>query len=595
MAMPKGPRSAYAAGLLSIVLLVPLGGWFLSGWAEVRARQEALAQAPRLAADAKARDLARELRAELDALIAREVSRPYFHYQNLMHDPSASAGIKVSPSPLAAGPDVSLVRGYFQLAPDGRATTPTINDELPNLSDVPKLADNRAFRDRVSQELSRHLAPARSVPGRQIAPAQTASPTRVPPTGTAGSPAPRQSQAQVIELDPSVYAQNASPNAVYSQQLKTLKGDNPQKVSQASAVPVVAPPSPVTITISPIEWRTLPFAGAPTLVAARQVQTPDGSLTQGFVVDHSALEAWLAPRATDIIATLRPEASPVAQVASGWGLAAEPSARVVADAAASAAAVERAFITRFAGVGAVAVLAAAVVLLVVTGAEQRARERSQFAAAAAHELRTPLASLQLYGDMLADGLGDPEKTRTYARRISDDAARLGRVVSNVLGFSELERGNLSVDPQAGSLAEALGQIVERAQPALDQAGAAVHLEVPSGLVARFDRDALARIVGNLLDNAEKYTRGAADRTIRLAAADRGEVIEVVVEDRGSGVPDKTTLFRPFSRGAHAGDGPAGLGLGLALSRSLARAMGGELSYRSRDGGGSTFVLQLPRA
>jgi signal transduction histidine kinase len=114
------------------------------------------------------------------------------------------------------------------------------------------------------------------------------------------------------------------------------------------------------------------------------------------------------------------------------------------------------------------------------------------------------------------------------------------------------------------------------------------------LQARFDRDAVARIVGNLLDNAEKYSRNSPDRTIRLAALDREGVVEVRVEDRGPGVTNKTKLFRAFSRGESGSDGPAGLGLGLALSKSLARAMNGDLTYRSREGGGATFVLQLPR-
>ena len=171
-------------------------------------------------------------------------------------------------------------------------------------------------------------------------------------------------------------------------------------------------------------------------------------------------------------------------------------------------------------VGAIALFAALLVVWLVARAERYARERSQFAAAAAHELRTPLAGLQLYGDMLADGLGDPTKLRDYARRMSEEASRLGRVVSNVLGFSQLERGNLSIDPKLGDVAEALRELAEHAQPALDRAGAALELDVPRALDARFDRDALARIVGNLLDNAEKYTRDAEDRTIQLSRATR---------------------------------------------------------------------------
>ena len=231
----------------------------------------------------------------------------------------------------------------------------------------------------------------------------------------------------------------------------------------------------------------------------------------------------------------------------------------------------------------------------VARAERLARERSQFAAAAAHELRTPLAGLQLYGDMLADGLGDPAKLRDYAKRMSEEASRLGRVVSNVLGFSQLERGNLSVEVKPGPLGTVLRDLAERAEPALDRAGAMLALDVSPDLQARYDRDAVIRIIGNLLDNAEKYGRTAEDRTIQLTARETDNVVEVVVSDHGPGVAQnaRAKLFQAFSRGVD-NDGPAGLGLGLALSQSLARAMGGDLEYRASDSG-ATFVLRLPKA
>ena len=310
----------------------------------------------------------------------------------------------------------------------------------------------------------------------------------------------------MIEVDPKVYAQNTNPNAVYSSAgsaSRTHHWTLPLPATRTASPAAVKTPAPVTITISPLEWRTLPFAGVPALVAIRQVQTPDGTLTQGFVIDRPTLTSWLATKAGDMVAELHPDDSRGAAVAPGWGLTVEPNRDTLAQAAGDSDAVARAFLVRFVGVGSVAAFAASLVLLFVVRAEKLARERSQFAAAAAHELRTPLAGLQLYGDMLAEGLGDPGKLQDYARRMSEDAARLGRVVSNMLGFSQLERGNLSVDAQVGPLGEVLGELAERARPALDRAGAALDLDVASELRARFDRDALARIVGNLLDNARE--------------------------------------------------------------------------------------------
>ena len=571
----RDARAIYAAGLLTALLAALLGAWFFTGWRDVQQRQREATRTPYAAADRRAHDLARELNAELEALLARETRRPYFHYQNLIHDPQMSAGLNVSPSPLARGPEDKFVLGYFQLDSAGRATTPTINDEVPALSERQRLADNRAFRNAVVSDLSRDLAPPRTKPEMK----RTPSPQ--PPV--------------VITVDPSVYAQNINPNAVYAQQSQMGRRPPEQTVPIPPLEAIATRRTPVTITISPLQWRTLRFGGQPSLLATRQVHTPDGALAQGFVVDRAALTSWLATKAGGMVVELHPDDSRGAAIAPGWSLAIEPDPHALAQAARNADGVARAFLMRFVGTGSMAVLVAGFVVVLVTRAEKLARERSQFAAAAAHELRTPLAGLQLYGDMLAEGLGDPAKVREYARHVSEDAARLGRVVTNMLGFSQLERGDLRVDAHVGPFGDLLLELAERARPALGRAGAALEIDVAPDLRARFDRDAVARIVGNLLDNAEKYSRGADNRTIRLSALHRGNIVEVSVEDRGPGVTDRATLFRAFSRGVSGGDSPPGLGLGLALSISLARAMAGDLTYAPREGGGARFVLQLPSA
>jgi len=601
------PRALYAAGLLTVLLVALLVAWFVSGWADVRSRQRIVREAPGFAAVQRGAELSHELAHQLGALLSREADRPYFHYKNLFHDPRASAGPSVAPSPLAGGPDDALVLGYFQLDAGGRATTPTLNDELPELSEPKHLADNRRFRDEVTRSLAAVLAP------RSTGPLVT-TPTPPPRAGPRDRPpqAPddrlleqaQAQRAQVVTIDPDTYVQNNWANALYRNQQRAvpqpaaqLQAMPPQALSHQAApdAPIAEPHGPITITVSPLAWRTLGFAGQPAIVAARQVETPDGRLVQGFVVDRTALTSWLATHAGDAVAELRTGEPGTTEIVPGWHLDVAANPRALAAAAAEATAVARGFLLRFVAVGVTAILAAWLVVMLVARAERLARERSRFAAAAAHELRTPLAGLQRYGDMLADGLGDPSKMCDYARRMSEEASRLGRVVSNVLGFSQLERSNLSVAPRAGALGEALCELAERAQPMLDRAGAVLALDVPPELSATFDRDALARIVGNLLDNAEKYGRQAADRTITLAARAAGASVEVVVTDHGPGIAPqaRARLFQPFARGV-TGDGPAGLGLGLALSQSLARAMGGELVYRPAPGGGAAFVLTLAR-
>ena len=547
VALRQPRRTLWAGIVMAGLLAVVLGPYFATSWRESVAERTRLVDATRVVANMRAAEIARGLASQLDGLIARESERPYFHYQNLFHDPKASGGSNVAPSPLARGPQDPLVLGYFEIDAQGRVTTPTVNDDMPDLSDPSHLAEHRAFRD----EAVRSLTSLRAS-GPLIA-------------------------ANTVHIDANSYALNNAPNAAYT---------NPSPSPSPS-------PSPISITVSTLEWHTLPFAGAPSLVAVRHVATPDGTLVQGFVVDRATLTHGLAEAAGDMVAELHSDGRAGAPIAPGWQLTVTPNPLAVMRAKSEARGLERELEIRLAAIGIAAVLAAALIVLLVSRAERLARERSQFAAAAAHELRTPLAGLQLYGDMLADGLGDPDKAREYAKRMSEEAARLGRVVSNVLGFSQLERGKLGVDAQIGALGEALRELADRAQPALDRAGAALDLDVAPELRARFDRDALARIVANLLDNAEKYARAADDRTIALAARDRGDRVEIEVRDRGAGVADPAALFKPFARGVDA-DGPAGLGLGLALSRSLARAMGGDLEYRG-DAAGAVFVVTLPRA
>ncbi len=644
-------RTLFAAILTAAALLALLVGWFGAGWAGVRAEDRALHGRAQAEAAQAARALADDLAGHLEELRRSESQRPYYHYGNLFHDPrSASEGWSVTPSPLASGPTDPLVRGHFQIDAGGRVTVPTINDNNPELSDPTRLPTDRALRTEIAAIERDLIVPAdasatgagplvASIAGEPIA-AQVQAETTAPKPSKSDDtfvkkPVSRKSrvdkplpQKQVLQVSSDVYMQNAMPEQIYDkvkqaprknaaignqslavadepvpqQQQVTLDAPAPPpRVRRApvQAPPVAPTPAPVTVTIAPFEWRSVVLAGPRALVAVRRVDTPDGGMTQGFVVDRQAIEDWLVDRAQ------RDGVQLVEREPTDPGLASAPIGvgawRVALDAGAAVGATDdearalyRDFLRRFIPIAVLALACGALVVLLVARAERMARERARFAAAAAHELRTPLAGLQLYGDMLADGLGDPRKARDYARRMAEEASRLGRVVSNVLGFSQLERGNLAVHAAPGDLAPAIADTCDRARPALERAGVALDVRCPDDLRARFDADALARVLGNLLDNAEKYGRdGAAPRTIVVDARPTARGVEIAVVDRGPGVTARAQarLFRPFARGVD-GDGPAGLGLGLALSRSLATAMGGDLAYRPTDGGGATFVIEL---
>jgi signal transduction histidine kinase len=233
----------------------------------------------------------------------------------------------------------------------------------------------------------------------------------------------------------------------------------------------------------------------------------------------------------------------------------------------------------------------------VVETERLARQRGRFAAAAAHELKTPLASLRLHSEMLAEGLGDPKQKGVYAARVAAESGRLGRVVSNMLDLARLERGAKIASPRPGDAGAAVERCLDRLRPSLSDAGLEIDVSIAADLPSvMFDEDALCQILDNLLDNAEKYSRSQAERRaeIRVRAADDG--VEILVSDTGPGIPSpaRRSLFRAFRRPKND-DAPAGLGLGLALARSLARAQGGELALTDAHTAGACFVLTLPTA
>jgi signal transduction histidine kinase len=144
-----------------------------------------------------------------------------------------------------------------------------------------------------------------------------------------------------------------------------------------------------------------------------------------------------------------------------------------------------------------------------------------------------------------------------------------------------------IDPRA-----VLHEVVERLRPAIENNGAILVLDTDDGSgTIEADRDALGQIVQNLIDNAEKYTRDAADRTVHVELRQVDGATVIAVRDHGPGVsPDLVPqLFEPFTRG-RSPDQPAGLGLGLALARELAAAQGATLEYEAPTGGGARFVV-----
>ena len=227
-----------------------------------------------------------------------------------------------------------------------------------------------------------------------------------------------------------------------------------------------------------------------------------------------------------------------------------------------------------------------------------ARQKTDFVSNVSHELKTPLTSIRMFSELLAQGrITDPAKQQSYLGIITAEAARLTRLINNVLDFARLERGEKKYNFQATDLATVARETADAYRPHLEANGFKFECELPeSAIMTNGDRDAVAQIVVNLLSNAEKYSGDRREISLRVASKNSSDpVAEVSVEDRGLGVPRgcEQKIFEQFFR-AHdsLSSGIQGSGLGLTLARQIARAHGGDITYEARDGGGSRFTLRL---
>jgi signal transduction histidine kinase len=229
-----------------------------------------------------------------------------------------------------------------------------------------------------------------------------------------------------------------------------------------------------------------------------------------------------------------------------------------------------------------------------------AERRIRFVSAVTHELRTPLTSLRLYLDLLMSGMiHDEAKRQEYLNTLATESDRLHRLIDNVLDFAKLEKRAKNGDMKPVKVGEFVEQLrstwADRA--AADGKELVVVSTLPPETEVLTDAAMVQQIVGNLIDNARKYTRDAADRRIWLwAKPGGGGRVAFEVEDRGAGVPpgERKSIFKPFRRGGQADAKAGGAGLGLALAKQWAEVLGGTLSYRPADGApGACFRRELP--
>ena len=225
-----------------------------------------------------------------------------------------------------------------------------------------------------------------------------------------------------------------------------------------------------------------------------------------------------------------------------------------------------------------------------------ARLKSDFVANVSHELRTPLALIRLYAETLELGrLTAKEKYQEYFRIIREESERLTALINNILDFSRIEAGRKEYEFKETNLPELVCSTLDSYRFQIEQNGFAFEEKIDHDIPpVNVDREAIARSLLNLVNNALKYSKDQKYIAVRLYRANGSVKLEV--SDRGIGIPasEHDKIFEKFYRcGDPLVHNIKGSGLGLSLVRHIARAHGGDVQVESAPEKGSKFTIELP--
>jgi len=227
--------------------------------------------------------------------------------------------------------------------------------------------------------------------------------------------------------------------------------------------------------------------------------------------------------------------------------------------------------------------------------QKLANARKEFVANVSHELKTPLTSIRGFAETLKNGaLDDEEKAARFVGKIEKNADQLQNLIEDLLALSELDSGRYQLELAAVPLAELIAELREDFLESLRSKKHVLELDISNGVQVRAQTAALKQVLTNLLGNAIKYSPEASP--IQIRAYPRGNVCEIIVEDKGIGIPlaDIPHIFERFYRVDKARSRDlGGTGLGLAIVKHLVNAQGGEIMVTSQPELGSRFIVTLP--
>jgi signal transduction histidine kinase len=561
---------------------------------------------------------------KLMPLLAQEAARPYSVYRPL-YVPSVAEGqgvTQVRPSPLLTRPRYVLLN--FQFGPDNQWTSP----QAPQGADQQiavrhgvaagelQLAERRLaglsqrityerFVERLpSQWLPVAIAPQPGKPDNEMGAAESYGPV-IKNAAELGQSAGPTSQPTLPIVQSAPAPQRAKDNAMLPSVPPRGAGDVELQVRDAAVQAYAQNVLAIERTgrsarESVREGVSQPLWVGPDLLLARRVMIDGEMVIQGCWLDWPQMKVMLIHEVADLLpqADLLPVTEAVPRPLNRM-LAGLPVQLVTPSPGAASAGWTAIRISLLVAWGCL-LLAVAAVAILFRGVLALGERREAFVSSVTHELRTPLTTFRMYSEMLAeDMVADPDRRRQYLETLCVEADRLFHLVENVLSYARLERGRERPQRQRMTVDALLERVEARLTERARQSGmqlAVEHAGDVGPLPLSTDAGAVEQILFNLVDNACKYASTASDPRIHLSFSAAGRELRIQVRDHGRGISaaQARRLFRPFSKSAaEAAASAPGVGLGLALSRRLAKDLGGRLVCETTAGEGAAFLLALP--
>jgi signal transduction histidine kinase len=219
--------------------------------------------------------------------------------------------------------------------------------------------------------------------------------------------------------------------------------------------------------------------------------------------------------------------------------------------------------------------------------------RVNFASQVSHELKTPLTNIRMYSDLLESRLEENDlESKKFISVITSESQRLSRLISNILTFSSKDKNHLKLNTQSTDVSKLINDILSEFKPTLLKSSIDIETILEKECVLNLDPDIIKQIISNLISNVEKYA--ASGGKIIISTRSEDDYLVINFRDFGPGIPknERNKIFKPFYRISNKlTDGVSGTGIGLTISRDLARLHGGDIALKECSQG-TEFEIKI---